>query len=464
MIAARAVSRPVYILLWAGPIFITGMLFWLARMRYVVVHDEAQLRRAVTRADSKIVISGDLEIRSPIEISTNGIELRGGRLRMAADFAGSGAIVARRAHDLRIAEMAILGNRAAMASGIGLPPFEQAFADYYRDNGIVVRDCSRVRIERVTLERIRSFAILINGGKEIVIERAAVRDSGTLDTKGQNNTTGGILIEEGASDFVVRDSIIERVPGNGIWTHSRMESPRNRSGIFTRNTITEVARDALQAGHATEVRIENNRGARIGFPVEQIDMDAQAVPVAIDTAGNVDRSVYSGNTFEDVNGKCVDLDGFHDGEVTRNSCRNSKPPENYPHSQFAISFNNSNPHMESNRVLVSENVMHGFAYGGVFLIGSMHRIVNNRFLNVNRANCTGDVSKPKCNYAPDQPDYLRSGIYLTAQAHRPATTTGNEIAGNVIEGFGMEKWCIAAAPGVSLAGNRIEGNTCRASQ
>src|SRR5262245_20001558 len=129
MIAARTVSRPIYILLWPALILITAMLFWLARTQYVVVHDEAQLRRAVTLPDSKILIRGELEIRRPIEISTSGIELRGGKLRMAADFAGSGAIVARHAHNLRIVETAISGNRVTLKSDTGLPPDEMAFAD-----------------------------------------------------------------------------------------------------------------------------------------------------------------------------------------------------------------------------------------------------------------------------------------------------------------------------------------------
>ena len=47
----------------------------------------------------------------------------------------------------------------------------------------------------------------------------------------------------------------------------------------------------------------------------------------IDTAGNVDRSIYTRQSvFDEINGKCIDLDGFHDGEV-RGTCAQSWAPE-----------------------------------------------------------------------------------------------------------------------------------------
>jgi hypothetical protein len=66
----------------------------------------------------------------------------------------------------------------------------------------------------------------------------------------------------------------------------------------------------------------------------------------------------------------------------------------------------------------------------------------------------------RCNYAPDEPGMLRSGIYLARRAGRPAVTRDNVIRDNFISGFGMDKWCIDAAPGVSLAASDIGGNKC----
>ena len=43
--------------------------------------------------------------------------------------------------------------------------------------------------------------------------------------------------------------------------------------------------------------------------------------MALDTVGEVDHSSYARNPFTEVDGKCIGLDGFRDGEVGENSCR-----------------------------------------------------------------------------------------------------------------------------------------------
>src|SRR4029453_2469877 len=101
--------------------------------------------------------------------------------------------------------------------------------------------------------------------------------------------------------------------------------------------------------------VENNHGARIGYPSSEVDMETFAVPAALDTAGNVDQSAYVNNRFEEVNGKCIDLDGFHDGEVRGNTCVNRNPVESYPHGHYGIVLNNSNPDMRSRKIVIAEN-------------------------------------------------------------------------------------------------------------
>ena len=58
-----------------------------------------------------------------------------------------------------------------------------------------------------------------------------------------------------------------------------------------------------------------NTGSHIGYPIEVVDTEGGGTPVAIDTAGNVDKSVYEQNSSSEINGKCIDLDGFHHGDV-----------------------------------------------------------------------------------------------------------------------------------------------------
>jgi Right handed beta helix region len=395
--------------------------------------------------------AGDIEIRGHPSGST---------LKAAADFKGRAVITSTGATNLRFNGFRIDGTRAALQAPVYLPPSDIPFARYYFNNGIRIVGATRVTIRNLSFTEVANFPLLLSASSGVSIEGVTIEDSGSLNERGRNNTSGGILLEEGTTDFQIRSCTIRRVRGNGIWTHSNYHSPRNANGTIEENSVEDVARDAIEVGHATNVRVERNSGSRIGYPFDQVDLEGLGTPVAIDTAGNVDKSLYRGNHFNDVNGQCIDLDGFHDGEVSDNSCVSRKPVDQYPFAHCGIVFGNSNPDMQPENVTVRGNIIDGAGYGGIFLIGSGQRVLGNHFLNLNRHHCTGDMAQAGCNYAPKEPAMLRSGIYLGRGAGRPAETTGNRIQGNEITGFGMRRWCIAAAPGVSLSKNRIENNRC----
>ncbi len=395
--------------------------------------------------------AGDIEIRGDPSGST---------LKVAADFKGRAVIASMGATNLRFTGFRIDGTRSSLQAPVYLPPSDLPFARYYFNNGLLVVGATRVTIRDLAFTEVANFPLLISASSGVSIEGVAIEDSGSLNQRGRNNTSGGVLLEEGTTDFQIRRCTIRRVRGNAIWTHSNYRSPRNANGTITENKIEDVARDAIEVGHATNVRVERNSGTRIGYPFDQVDLEGLATPVALDTAGNVDKSLYRGNRFEDVNGQCIDLDGFHDGDVSDNSCVSRKPIGQYPFAHCGIVFGNSNPDVQPENVTISGNTIDGAGYGGIFLIGSGHQVFGNHFLNLNRRHCTGDMAQPGCNYAPKEPAMLRSGIYLGHGAARPAETSGNRIQGNEITGFGMRQWCIAAAPGVSLSSNRIEGNRC----
>ena len=357
----------------------------------------------------------------------------GSTLVLDPGFQGSAAITIDSASNVTLSGFSIVGNRSDLKSDWYLPLKEAAFADYYTGNGIVVRNSANVTIRGVRISSIRAFPIIVNATSKTLIDSVTIKDSGTLNRDGHNNTTGGILIEEGSSGFEVRNSDLMRVTGNGIWTHSYARSPRQSDGVIRNNVINTVARDAIQVGHATRVRVENNRGSEIGFPVDYVDFPGYATPVAIDTAGNVDHSMYTGNNFTNVAGQCIDLDGFHDGEVTNNSCINQPAvAAQWIGLHFGILFGNHDPGMTSSNIIVARNTIQGFAYGGVFLIGDHNRIEDNHFLYVNVAECGTQPVPAKCNALPDQPDALRSGIYLSDNGGRPAQTRDNIIRNNVI--------------------------------
>ena len=356
----------------------------------------------------------------------------GSILRAAADFHGRGDFCGEVGYAIRFHDFTIDGNRDALEQRVGLPGSDTPFRRFTVNNGILIEDAADVKISNVNFRQVAGFAILVSGSKQVRIERVHIEDSGSRNAAGRNNTTGGILLEEGTSDFQVIDCELKQIRGNGIWTHSLYTSPRNQGGLIRSNHFTVIGRDAIQVGHATGIQVEKNSGERIGYPESEVD----AIPVAIDTAGNVDHSTYSGNRFSEINGKCIDLDGFHDGEVTANVCVNQR--------NFGIVMNNSNPDMQSAEITIADNTIDGGQYGGIFVIGGPNKILRNKIRNVNLSHSVDDL--------------LRSGIYLGRGAERPALARGNLVEGNEVSGYKVQ--CIAAAPGVSLKENTIGRNQC----
>ncbi len=405
----------------------------------------------VTEVASEIVIDAATDV---------GGSPQGSVLRARPGFRGRAVLVVRGA-DVRLRDFTIDGNRAALEVRAGLPPSDVAFADFTRGNGVLAADVSGLVIENVRFRNIAGFAILVSRSRDVAIDRVSVSDSGSRNPEGRNNATGGILLEEGTTGFRVTRTRLRRIRGNGIWTHSLYTSPRNARGLIALNAFESVGRDAIQVGHATWVRVDDNHGSRIGFPVEDVDMENRAVPVALDTAGNVERCTYIHNGFHDINGKCIDLDGFHDGDVLANICINRGPAQDYPFGNYAIVMNNSNPDMQSRNIRLEDNQVSGALFGGIFVIGSRHRIARNRLEHLNRAHCNEGAARFGCYYAPGEPDMLRSGIYLGRGADRPAPAVENTIVDNDIAGFQMSGKCIGRAPGIAPAANVVRDNRCR---
>jgi len=387
---------------------------------------------------------GTVEIHQEMVLE-DGAELRGAAsgsvLRAAADFHGRAMIVVRGNHVL-LRDFTVDGNREKLESRLGLPGYDVPFARFTPGNGVLADGVGHLTIQNVRFREIAGFAVLVSRSRQVSIDRVRVADSGSRNPAGRNNTTGGILLEEGTSDFRVTRCELRNIRGNGIWTHSLYTSPRNARGLFAENRFDTIGRDALQVGHATEVRVEGNSGTRIGYPEDMVD----AQPVGIDTAGNVDRSIYTGNQFSAINGKCIDLDGFHDGEVSRNVCVEI--------GGFGIVMNNTNPDMQSRNVRIEDNLLDGVKYGGIFVIGEDNLIQRNRLLNLNTAHCG-------CYYTAGEPDLFRSGIYLGKGAERPARARGNRIEENEITGYQMDRRCIGGAPSIYPDWNVVRGNRCR---
>ncbi|MEO7143885.1 MAG: right-handed parallel beta-helix repeat-containing protein [Bryobacteraceae bacterium] len=424
------------------------------------------IRQALRSATGMVHLpDGVVELDRELEIpaGTHDLEIVGGRgtvLRASTHFRGRAIFTCTGCAHITLRNFSIDGNRAALERPLDLAPPENAFRAYYNNNGLLFDQVRGLTITHVTLRLIANFAILVSRSSGIRINHVTVGDSGSRNRRGRNNSTGGILIEEGSSDFQVAGCVLRNIRGNAIWTHSLYSSPRNHDGLISGNRIDTVARDAIQVGHATRVRVENNSGVNIGYPPDLVDKENDAGPVAIDTAGNVDDTSYSGNRFTEIDGKCVDLDGFHDGEVRANTCLNRQPPEAYPFGHFAIVMNNNNPDMRSQNIRIVDNRIDGTKFGGIFVMGTGHRIIGNQLLNLNRAHCNENAAKFGCYYLKGEDNLLETGIYLGRGIRRLQQTTGNTIRGNHITGYKMKTRCILTGPGVSRAAQTIQNNVC----
>ena len=140
-------------------------------------------------------------------------------------------------------------------------PPTRTFASVFPNNGILIEDTDGVSIDHVDFTNITNFAALISHSKNVAIDHVSVKDSGSRNAKGRNNTSGGILLEEGTEQFTVADSTFRNIRGNGVWTHSRYMAPRNRNGKILRNEFSEIGRDAIQVGHAVAVEVAGNHGS-----------------------------------------------------------------------------------------------------------------------------------------------------------------------------------------------------------
>lgn len=408
--------------------------------------------------------SGVIQVSSELRLApgAHDLEIIGSAtlLKAADGFEGRAIIVGEGVTRVALRDISIEGSRFTMGKQREMAPPENAFRVYYHDNGVLFDRAEGLDLTELRFSSISGFAILVSRSSGIRIARAQVEDSGSLDAKGRNNSTGGILIEEGSSNFDVRDCTLRRIHGNGVWTHSLYTSPRLHDGVVAQNHFDTIGRDAIEIGHATRVRVEQNAGAHIGFPVDVVDVEHGGTPVTIDTAGNVDHSIYVSNKFEDVNGKCIDLDGFHDGTVRENQCISRRGPGDYPSGHFGIVMNNTDPNAQPVNVEIADNIIDGTKFGALFLMGSNNRVTGNTFTHINTAECNENAAKFGCVYKTDEPKMLASGIYLGRGVARMVETRGNVIRGNKISGHKMKSRCIVAGPGVLLAANSIGSNTC----
>ena len=427
---------------------------------------EARLRKTLATQTTGVIHlpRGLVEVSSELKLApgAHDLEIAGEAtmLKASDQFQGRAILVLENVERIRLRDFTIDGNRSKLAKALEMAPPENAFRVWYPNNGLLADQVEGLEATGLLLANVANFPILISRSKGVRIRDVTIQDSGSKNAKGRNNLSGGILLEDGVTNFEIRDSKFRGILGNGLWTHSQFRAPRQEDGVFAGNVFDTIGRDALLVGHATRVRVENNSGVRIGSPVEAVDIENGGIPIAMDTAGDVDHTDYLRNTFEEINGQCVNLDGFHDGAVRDNRCTNRKAAEDYAFGSLGMAMNNTHPNAHSNNIEISGNLIDGSKFGGLYLMGSGNRIIENRFVRLNLAGCNESVGKFPCIYKADEPQMLDTGIYLGRGVARLEETRGNVIRGNHISGHMMKARCVGFGPGVTRASNTIESNTC----
>lgn len=406
------------------------------------------------------VVEVSTELKLPDGAHDLVIRGNGARLRAVSNFEGRALLSCLNCRNLTIYGLILEGNRDA-APASELPPYDKTFAQSTLRSGLLVERGQGIEIRDCRFEQIAGFAVLVSAARNVKLNALDIASSGGKNANGFNNTTGGILLEDGTSGFIVEHCRVGNVSGNGIWTHSRYGSKRNSDGVISENRFETIGRDAIQIGHATRVQVVHNTGMHIGFPVPLVDQRGGGTPVGVDTSGNVDQCVYAENRFEEINGKCIDLDGFHDGEIRGNQCLNRGKPENYPYGHFGIVMNNTNPDMRSESIRITGNTVEGMKFGGIFVIGRNHTITGNTLTRLNQAHCNEEAARFGCLSFANQPDILRTGIYFGGGAERPDPANANQVTGNTIQGYGMKEHCFGFAPSVLAKNQTIEKNVCQ---
>jgi hypothetical protein len=369
---------------------------------------EAHLRSALqTKTGTVTLPTGAIEISREITLPADAHDLNisgaNTTIKASSAFRGRALIVLPAGKNIAIRDLSLDGNRAAFPEPLGPPPPTAMLSRVVANNGIIAEGVQGLEIASLKATQIAGFPILINGGRNIRIRDAVITDSGTLDPAGHNNGSGGILLEEGVTDFEIAHALIGKVRGNGIWIRSATSAATATAarGRIADSEFTILARAAIELSHATAITIENNTGHMLGFPGEEAVTSGATLPTAISASGSVDHSAIRNNSFDEIAGRCLTLEGFSDGEVTGNTC--------------------------------AEDLFNGFV-----IRGTGNHITANHLTGLNHAH-------------RDQPESLRAGIYLATGA------SGNTLEGNDISGYGMAQHCVG---GPGMDANKLAKNLC----
>ena len=182
--------------------------------------DDAALRKALTAKTGAVTLpSGEFEIGREITLpgDAHDLEIKGVNttIRASAEFRGRALLVLVNGKNVRIHGLSLDGNRDVVGRMFSLPNAGTMYSRFVPSNGFVAENATDLEISDIKATRFAGFALLINSSKEVKLHDIDVTSSGSFNAQRRNNGTGGIVIEEGTTDFEIRRCAIGRATSRG---------------------------------------------------------------------------------------------------------------------------------------------------------------------------------------------------------------------------------------------------------
>jgi len=310
---------------------------------------DADIARAIAAApaDGGVVRlrAGTWEIGHPVVIPASKRNLR---------IIGAGAVLKRAAAVAEVLDIASEGTTledlvidGAQTSTTKLVYRDRDPMDPLLANGSSIRiepGAKHITLRGLEIRRTQGYAVLSDARaadvEDVTIDSGTIRDSveytdvSTAAEKSDARETGygswggGVHFQAGTTAHVkalrIMNSHFENIYGHAIWGHSNFVENLSEDVEVAGNTFRDIGLDAVQFGCVRDGLVERNHIRRIGYvagaPKYRWADGQNYCGVGIDTAGWSSRCKYRGNTILNVNGPCIDLDGFSDGEVSNNTC------------------------------------------------------------------------------------------------------------------------------------------------
>lgn len=264
----------------------------------------------------------------------------------------------------------------------------------------ILLDCMDADLNRITIDHC------------VFEDNVAITYSGTVgpDTYlGCGSWTGGIFYKGGGgndylgnphgdfhiNDLTVTNCSFRNITGNCIWGHAYATSNLHTNVTKNNNTFRDLGRDGILFGAVSGGSCVGNTFHRVGYVGGVPAYFPGQNAVAIDMSGYVRGVKIIGNTMISVNGGCIDLDGFSEGEVVGNTMLVPEatdylytedqvadygyvatvPPLALKNLTYGIQSNSTFDAEGGKRVLVSGNTIKNMGKGSVIMFNAEEWLV-----------------------------------------------------------------------------------------